>query len=214
MCILAYTMTKQKDLSSKELLAVKVIRDSLVHKGRLPSFRELMVPLEFKSPRSVSLMFNRLKSKGVLKKKKNGSFQFIDIEVGVGHAQTVSIPLLGTVACGSPIFAEENVEAMIPVSNKLAKPGAKHFLLRASGDSMNKVGINDGDLVLVRQQQTAQEGDWVVALIDDSATIKELSISKQAIILKPCSTNKTNKPIILDRDFKIQGVVVTSIGQI
>ena len=209
-----YTMVEKKDLSIKELQAIKVIRDSLVHKGRLPSFRELMVSLEFKSPRSASLMFNRLEGKGFLKKKKNGNLKFIDIEQNVGHAQTINIPLLGAVACGTPIYAEENIEAMIPISNKLAKPNAKHFLLRAFGNSMNKAGINDGDLVLVRQQQTAQDGDLVVALIDDCATIKKLSISENVIILKPCSTNKTHKPIILDRDFIIQGVVVTSIGKI
>jgi repressor LexA len=116
-----------------------------------------------------------------------------------------------TVSCGMPIFAEENIEAMIPVSNKLAKPNAKHFLLRASGDSMNKAGINNGDLVLVRQQQTAKNGDWVVALVDDGVTIKELSVSENAVLLKPRSTNKEHGPIILDRDFKVQGVVITVI---
>jgi len=207
-------MIKEKELSSKELQAIKVIRNSLTHKGRMPSYRELMVSLEFKSPRSSSLMFHRLESKGVLKKKKNGSFQFIDIEEDDEHAQTINIPLVGTVACGAPMLVEENIEAMIPVSNRLAKPNAKYFLLRASGDSMSKAGINNGDLVLVRQQQTAENGDWVVALVDDGVTIKELSISENAVILKPRSTNKSHKPIILDRDFRIQGVVVTVLGKI
>jgi repressor LexA len=209
-----YTMLKEIELTSKELEAIKVMRDSLVSKGKLPSFRELMVSLGYKSPRSSSQIFDRLESKGFIKRKKNGSFQFNDVLENSEHAQTVNIPLVGTVACGTPIFAEENIEAMIPVSSKLANPNVKHFLLRAKGDSMNKAGINDGDLVLVRKQDYADSGNWVVALIDDGATIKELSVSENAIILKPCSTNSIHKPIILNRDFKIQGVVVTTIGRI
>ena len=73
---------------------------------------------------------------------------------------------------------------------------------------MNKKKINDGDLVLVRQQPSAKTGDIVVAIIDDEATIKELQISNSAIVLKPKSTNKRHQPIILDRDFLIQGIVV------
>lgn len=76
-------------------------------------------------------------------------------------------------ACGSPIFAEENIEAKIPVSIHFAKPPHKYFFLRAKGDSMNKRNIDDGDLILVREQHTANDKDIVVALIDDEATIKE-----------------------------------------
>lgn len=124
---------------------------------------------------------------------------------------TVDVPLVGMVSCGTPLLAEENIEARIPVSTKLAKPPYKYFLLRASGDSMDEAGINNGDLVLVRQQMIAGNGDDVVALIDDEATIKELQISNKAIILKPRSTNKEHQSITLTKDFKIQGVVVTTI---
>ena len=121
------------------------------------------------------------------------------------------MPLVGTVACGTPLLAEENIEAIIPVSVKLAKPHYKYFLLKASGDSMDQAGINDGDLVLVRQQPAAEIGDIVVALIDDEATIKEFHVSDETIILKPRSTNKQHKPIILTRGFQVQGIVITSI---
>lgn len=207
-------MKKQLELTSKELQAIKIIRNSLISKGRLPSLRELMVSLGYKSPRSSSMVFDRLKSRGFIRRKKNGSFQFNDLLENSKHAQTISIPLLGTVACGIPIFAEENIEAMIPVSVGLASSNAKHFLLRAKGDSMNRAGIDDGDIVLVRKQNYANNGNSVVALIDNEATIKELSVSENAIILKPCSTNPRHKPIILCRDFKIQGLVVTTIGKI
>ena len=127
------------------------------------------------------------------------------------NAKTVNVPLVGTVACGIPILADENIEAMIPVSTDLAKPPAKYFLLRAKGDSMDLSGINDGDIVLVRQQPTATAGDAIVALIDDEATIKEFHPSPRTIVLKPKSKNREHRPIVLTKDFRIQGVVVTAI---
>lgn len=125
--------------------------------------------------------------------------------------QTVKIPLLGNVACGTPIFAQENIEALIPVSKQFVKASNNYFILRASGDSMNEAGINDGDLVLIKQQQTANNKDLVVALIDDEATIKELNKSENIIVLKPKSNNNIHQPIILTEDFKIQGIVETVI---
>ncbi len=121
--------------------------------------------------------------------------------------EMIKIPLLGIIACGTPILAEENIRIRIPVSVKILKPNQRYFLLRALGDSMNNAGINDGDLVLIRQQQTAENGDKVVALIDNEATIKEFHHKGNAIVLKPKSTNDKHQPIILSNDFKIQGVV-------
>jgi repressor LexA len=100
---------------------------------------------------------------------------------------------------------------MIPVSQRLARPGAIYFLLRAVGNSMDLAGIGDGDLVLVRQQPVANEGDRVVALIDDEATIKEFRRRGNTIILAPRSSDKSHKPIILERDFMIQGLVIETI---
>ena len=132
-------------------------------------------------------------------------------EDNVVSAETINIPLLGSISCGTPIFAVENIEAEIPVSVELTKTSNKYFLLRAKGDSMNEKGINDGDLVLVKQQQTAENRDNIVALIDDEATIKEFHHKGDIIVLKPRSSNKKHQPIILTRDFKIQGVVVATI---
>ena len=120
----------------------------------------------------------------------------------------------GAIACGLPILAEENIEAMIAVSTKLAKPSNKYFLLQAKGDSMNEKGINDGDLVLVKQQNSADNGDIVVALIDDEATIKELRINDDNVLLLPRSSNKTHTPIILSRNFIVQGIVVSTIPMV
>jgi repressor LexA len=125
--------------------------------------------------------------------------------------KTTKVPLIGTIACGTPIFAEENIEAYIPVSVRFIKPSYKYFILRASGDSMNEAGINNGDLVLIRQQKTAQNGELVVALIDDEATIKEFRQKENMILLKPKSKSDRYQPIILTSDFRIQGVVETVI---
>ncbi len=202
----------EKQLTKKESEAIRQIRNFLMRKGHTPSVRELKSLMGYRSPRSAAVIINQLISKGFLRRKPDGSLQFIkNLEGDVMRAQTIGVPLVGTVACGTPLLAEENIEAMIPVSVKLAKPHYKYFLLKASGDSMDQAGINDGDLVLVRQQPAAEIGDIVVALIDDEATIKEFHVSDETIILKPRSTNKQHKPIILTRGFQVQGIVITSI---
>lgn len=197
-------------LSNKELEAIRIIRNAVVHKGSFPTMRELIKELGYKSPRSATTIIETLIQKGALKRKKDGSLQLLDLGEKT-HAQTIDVPLLGIVSCGLPILAEENISAMIPVSIQLAKPPSRYFFLRAKGDSMNEAGINDGDLVLIKQQQTADNGTMVVALIDDEATIKEFYRQGDSIMLKPKSSNKKHQPIILTRDFQIQGVVITSI---
>jgi len=201
-------------VTNKELEAIREIRNSLMHVGRIPSMRQLMTSLGYQSPRSASLIVDKLIKKGVLRRKRDGGLQFVkSLGDDTTRAQTVDVPLVGMVSCGVPMLAEENVLAQIPVSTKLAKPPYHYFLLKAKGDSMNQKGINDGDLVLVRQETTAKYGDTVVALIDDEATIKEFHIGKETYVLKPRSTNKTHQPIVLTKDFQIQGVVVTTIPE-
>jgi repressor LexA len=202
---------KQIILSQKESKVIRHIRNALVHEGKIPSVRELMRALGYRSPRSVSLLIENLIEKKYLRKKDDGSLQFIQNHSGEAN-QTVDVSLVGTGACGLPMLAEENVEAYFPVSTKIAKPPSKYFFLRAKGDSMNEAGINDRDLVLVKQQSVANNGDIIVALIDEEATIKEFNQNTEMIILKPKSSNKTHKPIILTKDFAIQGIVVTSIA--
>ena len=203
------------EISSKELEAIREIRNSLMHVGRIPSMRELMTSLGYQSPRSASLIVDKLIKKGVLRRKKDGGLQFIkSLGDDTTRAQTVDVPLVGMVACGAPMLAEENIQAQIPVSTKLAKPPHHYFLLKAKGDSMDQKGIEDGDLVLVRQQTTAKDGETVVALIDDEATIKEFRIGGETFVLKPRSKNKQHQPIVLTKDFQIQGVVVAAIPKI
>lgn len=185
----------------------------MLQRGKMPSVRELMAAMGYRSPRSADLLIKSLMKKGFLNRRANGNLQLLFTELPVPqlNAQTVNVPLVGTVSCGIPLASEENMEALIPVSVELARPPHQYFLLRAKGDSMNERGIEPGDLVLIRQQSTASNGDVVVALVDGEATIKEFQHHQKMIVLKPCSNNKKHQPIILTDEFKIQGLVVTTI---
>ena len=201
---------EKHQITEKQLEALRFLRNAIVHDGHSPSVRDLAHALGYKSPRTAFLLLNHLIEDGWLKRKLDGGLQLRkDLPEAEDHARTVEVPLVGNVACGTPLLAEENVEALIPVSTALAKPGGKYFLLRATGDSMNEAGIDDGDLVLVRQQPAADNGDKVVALIDDEATVKELHREKDFVVLRPKSKNKKHKPIILTENFIIQGVVTS-----
>lgn len=210
-------MTAKKiELSAREAQALKLIRSWFVRHGRGISVRELMKEMEFGSTRTAVILLNALIEKGVLGRRDSGELRILQnalVHEDLTHARTVEIPLVGTVPCGSPLFAEENIEAYFTVSTALAPIGARYFLLRADGDSMNKAGINDGDVMLIRQQSTAESGDRVVALIDDEATVKEIEFAKDVVVLKPRSTNAKHKPIVLARDFQIQGVVVAALSE-
>lgn len=191
------------------------IRNTWVNRGKSPSIRELQETLGYKSPRSAAVIVDALIRKQIVERRANGVLRILnDLEENADHARTVAIPLVGSAACGTPLLAEENVEAMIPVSTSLAKPGHRYFLLRAKGDSMNLANIGEGDLVLVRQQSAADNGDIVVALIDDSATIKEFRRTPTAVVLTPKSTSAVHQPIILLHEFQIQGKVIATIGGI
>lgn len=200
---------KKIQLTKKENDGLKVIRRWFIEHGRGPSVRELTQEMGFGSTRTAVLLIDGLIEKGILRRGVDGKLRLLkDAPESNLNARTVDVPLVGVVSCGAPIFAEENIEAYVPVSVSLASPGHRYFLLRADGDSMNLAGINDSDLLLIRQQPTADNGQRVVALIDDDATVKQLEATDEAIILHPKSTNKEHQPIVLDRDFLVQGVVV------
>ena len=193
------------NLSDKDKKAFALIRNKIVHYGESPALREINEVTGGKCPRSASLVVDRLIAAGLIM-KNNRSLILTNTQL-TNSISTVDVPLLGAVACGLPMFAEENVQAYIPVSTALAKKGSKYFLLRATGDSMNQAGINNGDLLLVRNQNTADSGERVVALINDEATVKIFERSADAVILRPKSTNKEHKPIVLTDNCIIQGVV-------
>jgi repressor LexA len=178
-----------------------------------PSLREIQAAGRFASTRSVVQYLNALQDAGFIQRGVGSRNLRIlrPADNSEESAHTVSIPVIGEVAAGSPILAEENVVDHRPVSANLVRRGSHHFLLRVRGDSMNEAGIQDGDLVLVRQQTTARSGERVVALIDNDATVKRLRLGTESAILEPVSSNPKHKPIIVGRDFRIQGIVVVAI---
>lgn len=203
---------KSPRLSPTDTRALVFIRNLIVHKGRGPSVRELAAELGFRSPRSGALVLERLAAAGFVGRKADGELQLLRSPPGTrDRAQTVRVPLVGSAPCGAPMLATQNIEGWIPVSEELARPPHRYFLLRAVGDSMTESGIPDGSLVLVRQQPTAENGDVVVALIDDEATIKEFRRSGDVVTLLPRSRARKHRPIILSREFLVQGVAVATI---
>ena len=211
----AMSMGKIQKLTPKDLEVLRHIRNGLMHTGKSPSIRDIQRVMGYKSPRSVTVIMKRLFDKGALERRGTRELAITrELKDTDYNASVVNVPLVGVAACGEPLLAEEHIQAMIPVSTELAKPPYKYFLLRANGDSMNEAGIEAGDLALVRQQSNANDGDMVVALIDSEATIKFLYRERDAVVLKPASRNKGHMPIILQRDFMIQGVVVKSLGKI
>ena len=193
-----------------DLQGYAFIRSYVIHTGVVPSLRKIGEAVGYVSPRSVQLMLERLRKRGFIS-YSNGTIRFPSNMNKEMTERTVQVPLVGSVACGTPTLAEQQPEALIDVSIKMARPGGHYFLLRAVGSSMNKSGIKDGNLVLIREQPTADEGQKVVALINDDATIKIYHREKDVIVLKPNSTIKSYKPIILTEDFIIQGVVVATL---
>lgn len=209
-------MYRNIKLTPKQEEFFNVLADYIRREKIPPTNREILKMMGLKSPRSIAQYLDVLDEGGYIQRGKGArNIKIIKSPYDNDNSsKTVKVPVLGYVPCGVPFLAEENIERNVAISEKIAKPPYKYFILRAVGDSMNKAGINDGNLVLVRQQMTAIDGDIVVALIDDSATIKQLRLRKDCITLEPKSTNADHCPIVLERDFRIQGVVVRSMPEL
>ncbi len=195
------TETEQRDIA-----ALAFIRSHFLEYGTVPSTRAICDAVGYRSPRSGQLLKERLERRGWVK-FSNGTVTFSSRNP-VETERTVPVPVLGAIACGSPSLAEQLAEGYVQVSSKLAKPGAEHFLLRARGNSMNRSGIRDGDLVLVRRQSTAKQNERVVALINNEATIKHFRRNRGIVALHPNSTESSHATIIAPSDLLIQGVIV------
>lgn len=202
-------------LTPKQLLFLERLVEYQAREGVPPSVREMQALGGFRSPRSVAQFLDALQQAGYIERAAGArNVRILKRPPGAApsdRADTVLVPLVGRVAAGQPILAAENVEDYIPVSTSLARGRWNYFILRVQGDSMDRAGIQHGDLVLVRQQDTAEPGDKVVALIDDNATVKRLRIGRDAILLEPLSTNPVHRPIVVGPEFRVQGVVVAAI---
>jgi len=179
-------------------------------KGHAPTIRELRDLAGFRSTRTVIQYLDALEAAGVITRDDGPSRNVRLSFSATASAGTVKVPVIGHVAAGQPILAEENIVDEIAVARTIARGDHRYFFLEVHGDSMDRAGIQDGDFVLVRQQETASANEVVVALLDDSATVKRLRLGETAAVLQPVSSNPVHKPIVVDHDFRIQGVVVAT----
>ena len=201
-----------QDLTDRQLAFLRALIEHQREKGVPPSIRELQARLGLSSPRSVVQYFEALERAGFIERGSGArNIRILRAPHAPDRAETVPVPLIGHVAAGSPILAEQNIDEYIGVDRSLARPPHRYFLLRICGDSMDRAGLNDGDLALVRQQVTATPGERVVALINDAATVKIFRPGAGAVLLEPRSSNPAHKPIVVDEEFRIQGVVVAAI---
>ncbi len=189
----------------KEILELKGVKQTWLAEKLNKSYNMVNSYVQNRRQPSIEILYKIANLLQVEARELLDSNQLVSKESNTGD--TVEIPLVGSVSCGLPIFAEENIEARISISTKLIQKSTNYFFLRAFGDSMNKKGINSGDLLLIKQQQVAENKDLVLALVDDDATVKEFINNGDTIVLKPHSTNPKHQPIILTNDFRIQGIV-------
>lgn len=196
------------NLTPKQKEVLDTVQRLTAQDGSAPTLRRLQNELGLGQLSSVQRHIEALRLKGALPTARPWQRG-----IGISHGEVKQIPLLGVVACGTPVLAEEHIEAFVPYStSKLKSKTAQYFFLRASGDSMDRAEkpgpISDGDLLLVRQESTARSNDTIVALVGDSATCKVLETTSEGWYkLSPRSSNTTHKPRVMLEDFSILGIV-------
>ena len=194
---------KQK-LTKKQEEILNFIKQQILERGFPPSVRDICLAVNLRSTSSVHSHLETLERKGYIRRDptKPRTIEILDESFQV-RREMVNLPIIGTVAAGKPILATENISGYFPVPAEYVS-NETSFVLCVKGDSMVNAGILDGDRVLVRQQAEAENGDMVVALIDDSATVKTFYREKNHIRLQP--ENDHMDPIIV-KDCQILGKV-------
>lgn len=192
-------------ISAKQQEILEYIKDEILHKGYPPAVREICQAVNLKSTSSVHSHLETLEKNGYIRRDptKPRAIEIMDDTFNLNRREMVNVPILGNVAAGEPLFAEENIEDYFPIPAEMV-PNSEVFMLHVRGESMINVGILDGDNVLVQQQSTAKDGEMVVALVEDSATVKTFYKEDSYIRLQP--ENDTMEPIIVP-DCQILGKV-------
>ena len=191
-------MGKEK-LTDKQTQILEYIRHEILAKGYPPSIREICQAVDLKSTSSVHAQLSSLEAKGHIRRDltKSRSIEIIDDDFSLTKRELVNIPIVGTVSCGQPILAEQNIEDYFPVPPEyIHNTNNQTFMLRVKGDSMINVGIYEKDLVIVEQCSSARNGEIVVALIEDSATVKTFYKENGYIRLQP--ENDYMDPILVE----------------
>lgn len=203
-------MNESAGLSQNERNILDFINKQVKEIGYPPSVREICKAVNLKSTSSVHMYLSRLKEKGYIAKQdlKTRALKIVGDTVGAAEdTDVLSVPIVGNVAAGAPILAEENIEEYVKLPISLLKNNIKNsptYMLKVKGESMINVGIFDGDYIIVSKCQTAENGQIVVALIDNEATVKTYYKEKDYIRLQP--ENDTMEPIIV-KDVQIIGKV-------
>ena len=192
-----------KRITAKQEEILNYIKNEILERGFPPAVREICQAVNLKSTSSVHSHLESLEKNGYIRRDptKPRAIEILDESFQMMRREMVNVPIVGTVAAGQPILAQQNIESYFPVPSEYM-PNEQSFILRVKGESMINAGILDGDCVLVRQQSTAQNGEMVVALVDDSATVKTFYKENGHIRLQP--ENDTMDPIIVE-DCQILG---------
>ncbi len=194
------------DVTQRQKEILEYIKESILKNGYPPSVREICEAVNLKSTSSVHSHLETLEEKGYIRRDptKPRTIEIIDDCFQLTRREVVNVPLLGTVAAGLPLYAEENIKNYYPIPADFL-PNTEIFMLKVKGNSMIKAGILEGDQIIVEHRATAHNGDIVVALVEDSATVKRFFKEKGRYRLQP--ENDSMEPIIVNR-VEILGKVI------
>lgn len=196
----------QGKISQKQLEILEYIKSQILERGFPPAVRDICEAVHLKSTSSVHSHLETLEKNGYIRRDptKPRAIEILDDSFNFLRREMVNVPIVGRVAAGEPILAQQNIENYFPIPMEFM-PNNQTFLLTVKGESMINAGILDGDMVLVEQRQTAHNGEMVVALIEDGATVKTFYKEEGVIRLQP--ENDTMDPIIV-KDVQILGKVI------
>jgi len=194
-------------ISNKQKEILEYIKSEILNRGFPPAVREICEAVNLKSTSSVHSHLETLEKNGYIRRDptKPRAIEIVDDNFNLARREVVNVPIVGRVAAGEPLLAVENVENYFPIPAEYM-PNAQTFMLIVKGESMINAGIFDGDYVVVQQQSTANNGDMVVALVEDSATVKTYYKEQGYFRLQP--ENDYMDPIIVEGDLQILGKVM------
>ncbi|BCJ94958.1 LexA repressor [Anaerocolumna cellulosilytica] len=193
-------------ISAKQREILEYLKSQIINRGYPPAVREICEAVKLKSTSSVHSHLETLEKNGYIRRdpSKPRAIEIMDDGFNLTRRELVNVPIVGTITAGQPILAVENVEGYFPVPTEYM-PNEETFMLKVKGESMINSGIFDGDKILVQRQNTASNGDIVVALLDDSVTVKTFYKEDGYYRLQP--ENDTMDPIIVS-ELEILGKVI------
>ena len=186
-------------ITAKQEEILKYIKSEILSKGYPPAVREICDAVHLKSTSSVHSHLETLEKNGYIRRDptKPRAIEITDDDFNLVRREIINVPIIGHIAAGEPIFAEQNIEGYMPLLPEDIPSGSNTFMLNVHGDSMINAGIFDGDRILVREQNHAMNGEIVVALVEDSATVKTFYREDGHFRLQP--ENDDMEPIILEQ---------------